>query len=304
MDLTARTFQARYFLVPSKRANERIVGVFHRARQLHSVKIIALQVMSNHYHLLVWVPDAEAMAGFMAYVNSNVAREVGLLVEWTGKFWHERYSSIVVSDEEAAQVGRLKYLLSQGVKEGIVARPEHWPGVNSIAALTTGRPLVGVWIDRTAAYRDRQRDPKNHDASAFETRVELHFDRLPCWESLSEEAYRAAVAGLVGEIVREGAEMRRLEGIVLRSVKSIRRSIARLNPLASPRNPARRPAPRFHAATRGARQRLQRAYAEFVAAFRQAADELKRGRRGARFPVGSFPPGLPFVRAPDRPLSP
>jgi hypothetical protein len=36
-------------------------------------------------------------------------------------------------------------------------------------------------------------------------------------------------------------------------------------------------------------------YAWFVAAFRSAAEKLKQGDREARFPVGSFPPGLPFV---------
>ena len=299
VDVTVRTFQARYLLCPSKKVNERIVGVLHRARQLYSVKIIAIQAMSNHYHLLLWVPDAEAMADFMAYVNSNVAREVGLLVRWSGRFWHRRYSAIVVSDEEAAQVGRFKYVLAQGVKEGIVARPEDWPGVNSIQTLTTGKPLVGSWIDRTAAYRDRLRDPKNHDPEAFESRVELDLDKLPCWDELSNEAYRAEVACLVEEIVREGAEMRRLEGIVLRSAKSIRRSISRLDPYSAPREPARRPAPRFHAATRRVRESLLSAYREFVAAFRYAAADLRMGNRHACFPVGSFPPGLPFVRAPD-----
>lgn len=38
-------------------------------------------------------------------------------------------------------------------------------------------------------------------------------------------------------------------------------------------------------------------YAKFVAAFRVAAEQLKAGDRSARFPEGSFPPGLPFVKA-------
>jgi hypothetical protein len=38
-------------------------------------------------------------------------------------------------------------------------------------------------------------------------------------------------------------------------------------------------------------------YGLFLAAFRDAAELLKAGDRSAKFPVGSFPPGLPFVRA-------
>jgi hypothetical protein len=36
-------------------------------------------------------------------------------------------------------------------------------------------------------------------------------------------------------------------------------------------------------------------YAAFVAAFREASERLLRGDRNAPFPIGSFPPALPFV---------
>jgi hypothetical protein len=39
-------------------------------------------------------------------------------------------SAIVVSDEEAAQVGRLRYILAHGVKENLVERVLDWPGVH------------------------------------------------------------------------------------------------------------------------------------------------------------------------------
>ena len=44
------------------------------------------------------------------------------------------------------------------------------------------------------------------------------------------------------------------------------------------------------------RKSLREAYGLFLAAFRDAAELLKSGDRSARFPIGSFPPGLPFVR--------
>jgi hypothetical protein len=42
---------------------------------------------------------------------------------------------------------------------------------------------------------------------------------------------------------------------------------------------------------------MYKMYAIFVAAFREAAEQLKAGDRSAKFPEGSFPPGLPFVKA-------
>jgi hypothetical protein len=44
-------------------------------------------------------------------------------------------------------------------------------------------------------------------------------------------------------------------------------------------------------------------YALFVAAFREAAEQLKESDRSARFPDGSFPPGLPFVKTGLAPAS-
>jgi hypothetical protein len=35
--------------------------------------------------------------------------------------------AIVVSGEDGAQIERLKYLLANGCKEGLVARPQDWP---------------------------------------------------------------------------------------------------------------------------------------------------------------------------------
>jgi hypothetical protein len=40
-----------------------------------------------------------------------------------------------------------------------------------------------------------------------------------------------------------------------------------------------------------------RDYAKFRADFREAAEDLKSGLRNPAFPVGSCPPGLPYVRS-------
>ena len=62
-----------------------------------------------------------------------------------------------------------------------------------------------------------------------------------------------------------------------------------------PEKPKKSPAPLFHAAKREVRKALWEAYAWFVAAFREAAERLREEDRNAGFPVGSFPPHLPFV---------
>lgn len=56
------------------------------------------------------------------------------------------------------------------------------------------------------------------------------------------------------------------------------------------------PAPFVHAVSKAVRRQLWEAYSLGVAAaYRTAADRLRAGDREAVFPLGCFPPALPFV---------
>jgi hypothetical protein len=114
------------------------------------------------------------------------------------------------------------------------------------------------------------------------------FDSLPCWQHLSPEEQRKRVAHLVEEIEAEAAAERRRTGKLVLGVAAI---LAQ-DPHDRPERPKKEPAP---FATKAARLAFREAYALFVAAYREAADKLRKGNRAALFPVGSFPPALPFV---------
>jgi hypothetical protein len=64
----------------------------------------------------------------MQYANGNMAREVGDLFGWSGTFWARRYPAIVVSDEKAAQVERLRYILAQLHSVTELGRTLSYPG--------------------------------------------------------------------------------------------------------------------------------------------------------------------------------
>jgi len=289
VEVTCRTLQGRFLLRPSRDLNEIALGIFVRAAEMYDVKVVAFVVLSNHMHLLVVPADAEQLASFMNYVNGNLAREAGRLYAWRAKFWARRYRAIVVSDEERAQAARLRYLLSQGCKEGLVRTPRDWPGASSTESLLSGRPVVGIWIDRTALLYARRKDPRlSKYARATEEALELA--PLPAWKHLSGEEIRRRVEEMVDEIE---AKTRAELAATGRKVLGVKR-VSRLNPHASPGQTPSSPAPRFHTASRRERNRLQTAYELFQSAFRQAAEALRSGDGHADFPEGSFPPHLPF----------
>ena len=288
VEVTCRTFQSRFLLRPSRRLNEIVLGVLGRAQRLTGIRICAFIYLSNHCHLLLRPTDAEQLASFMRYLNSNIAREIGRLHAWREKLWGRRYYDIPVSDEPEAQIGRLRYILEQGVKEGLVAAPLHWPGAHSTAHLVGGRPLRGVWIDRTAQYRARLKNEPTPD-ELFSSLETIELSPLPCWEKLSEFKRQTLVRRLVRDIVTDHRTRR-----AGRSVMG-RQKILQQDPHDRPAHSKHSPGPRFHAISRSVRRTLEWSYMLFRLAHRKAAEDLEAGRGQASFPPGSFPGPGRFV---------
>ena len=292
VEITCRTNQGRFLLRPDSVIDDVLLGVLGRAQRLYPVEICGFSFLSSHYHLLLWVPDARSMARFMWYFQTNAAREVARLTDWPDGVWSDRYTAIPVSDEPAAQVDRLRYVLAQGVKDGLVARVEEWPGISMLRAVSEGESLRGIWFNRTQEYRARLRKKeKDSEPESFPLEEIVVLSQLPCWRHLSPEVYRNLVAGLVREIESDAAAERKLAGREPLGPAAILSQ----HPQTRPKKLKKSPAPLFHAASKEARQGLRAAYGLFLGAFREAAERLKAGDRLARFPNGCFPPALPFV---------
>ncbi len=276
---------------PTQELRTLVLGVLGRSLRLYAVRLHAFVFLSNHYHMLLSVEDSLQLAQFMNYLNSNVAREAGRLHRWREKFWGRRYQAIVISEEEPAQVDRLRYLLSQGCKEGLVARPQDWPGAHSVETLVGGALLEGLWFDRTQECAARMRGEEFH-RSKYTTTEAIRLDPLPCWQHLSGSNHRRAVNEVVLQIEAETAARHSREGTQPLRLKNI---LAQ-DPHGIPGELKKSWAPAFHAATKAARRELVEAYGWFLEAYRLAAESMRKGDFHASFPEGSFPPQRAFVR--------
>jgi REP element-mobilizing transposase RayT len=127
VEVTCRTVQGRLLLQPIQLIAELCRGVLARAARLYPVEIHAFAFLGNHYHLLLTTPDAQHLAAFMNYLNSNLAREIGRAVSWREQFWGSRHQTIPASTEPPTQVERLLYILRQGTMEGPARRPVEAP---------------------------------------------------------------------------------------------------------------------------------------------------------------------------------
>jgi len=278
VEVTIRTQQSRLLLRPSKELNAAILAVLGRALHLYDVTLCGFAVLSNHAHFLLVPADGQALARFMQFVDCNISKAVGRLHDWRGALWERRYRAISVVDE-ASQVARLRYILAQGCAEGLVMRPEDWPGLHCARALLGREVLCGTWLDRSGLYHAR-RDGRDVGIGAFQTRYAVNLAPLPCWAGISDAEYRTRCAGLVAEIEDEA---RRTNAAIGRVPMGARHVLAQ-HPHARPRSTNRSPAPLVHAATRRAREVFKAAYRRFVDAFRAAAERLRAGVRDVVFP--------------------
>ena len=93
VEVTIRTFQSRFLLRPNPTLNQIIAGVLGRAQRRLGVLCHGVIFLSNHAHLLLTVDNADQLANFMEYINSNIAREVARLLDWPDRIWARRYQA-------------------------------------------------------------------------------------------------------------------------------------------------------------------------------------------------------------------
>lgn len=292
VEVTCRTVQGRLLLRPSPILRDLTLGILARAARLYPVRVHAFAFLSNHFHLLLTVPDAQRLAAFMGYLNSNLAREAGRLIRWREKFWGRRYQAILVSNEEASQVARLRYILSHGTKEGLVRSPKEWPGAHAAPFLLSGDPVRGRWINHTLEYTACRKGTslRPHDLIEQE-RLELA--PIPCWAELDGEEYRARAAEMIESLERDGERRVEETGKPVAGPLFVQSQ----DPHFEPNRIKRGSAPLIHAISRRVRKDIRNAYSLFLAAYRRASEQLRSGRLDACFPTGSFPPAMPFRSA-------
>jgi REP element-mobilizing transposase RayT len=209
----SRVFQGRHLLRPSRQLNSIVVGVVGRALERYrAVRLYAMAFLSNHVHFMLQGPPQEVPA-FIGFIKREISRRWGHRPEvgWHGAMWHEYLATALPTP--ASQVRCLKYVLSQGVKEGLVARPQDWPGVHCATPLLSGVPLQGTWLNATAYSRavdaqSRKRSPRPVAKADHVRSYDVRFAPIPAWQHLDEQARRREVHRLIDEIISEGETAR------------------------------------------------------------------------------------------------
>ncbi|MBX3247282.1 MAG: hypothetical protein KF901_08880 [Myxococcales bacterium] len=152
-----------------------------------AVEIFAVVVMSNHIHLVIRA-RGKNLAAFMSYFLARVAQSLNLLLGRTGPVFPRRYDAQPILDEDAA-AARVRYVLENPKKAGLVRGFEEWPGFIAVAGMCDDDELTTTFFDRTA-WQQAKRPP---DRAAFWRTHRLMLSQLPGMESVATHTYFATL---------------------------------------------------------------------------------------------------------------
>ncbi len=315
--ITQRTFQARYFFIPGKELNALVIGCLAYAAERFGVRLCFTTFPSNHYHHLVRTEGedddecAERLRRFLQLANSQIAKEVQKLCARAGKPWtggifgNERAAITEVSDEFEAQVDKLRYLMSQGVKDGLCPEPCAWPGVESASPWCDGSmELRGTWIDRSALWDVRRGNERRKlevirrwlrrkELASCRHEVTLKLAPLPCLDDWTKERRRELAQALREEILEENADK------IGRLAKGWRKRLMDTAMFTyQPDGAKQGVVPQVHCATKDAWRRWIEEWEFFVNRYERASRRLRSGIREAldEFPSGCFVPSGIWLR--------
>jgi REP element-mobilizing transposase RayT len=282
--VTVKTFQDRMLLTPSKELNEVIGGVLAKAVSRSRVEVHGFVVMSNHLHVLVTAKGA-LLSRFMEYFLGNTARKVSKLIGWSGALWQRRFKSVPVLDDSAAEE-RLAYIVSHGVKEGLVRRPEDWPGLSCVEQLKKETSVAYRFFCWTRRWKKGQLRAGGGElwSDTWSESVTLTLSPIPSWREMTPLQRKRRIERLISGIVAKGkSQFKTVAGVA--TIFSRRQNHRPATQKSSPQ-------PLCHAATSAAREAFRDHFRNWMSAFREASKRFRAGEWTVRFPPWAFRPGV------------
>jgi REP element-mobilizing transposase RayT len=138
--ITRRCTQRLFLLRPDEETNNAFVYCLAEAAQRSGVEVLLTCAMSNHHHTVIY-DRAGTVPVFTEHFHKLLAKCQNALRGRWENFWASEQVCVVHLAEPADVMHKLVYVATNPVKDRLVDKVYHWPGVNGLAALLNGRTL-------------------------------------------------------------------------------------------------------------------------------------------------------------------
>lgn len=138
--ITRRCTQRQFLLRPDRETNNGFLYCLAEAARRAAIDIILPCAMSNHHHTIVFDRHG-TLPAFTEHFHKLVAKCQNALRGRRENLWSTEQVSVVRLVDRADVIRKLVYAATNPVKDHLVERVHHWPGVNGLSALLNRRPV-------------------------------------------------------------------------------------------------------------------------------------------------------------------
>jgi REP element-mobilizing transposase RayT len=269
--ITRRCYQRTFRLRPCAETNRIFLYCLAFAAARSGVLLHACCVMSNHHHLVVTDPRGQ-LPIFLRELHRLTAKAVNASQGQWESLWAAEPCNVVRLVTDADIDDKIAYVAANPVTAGLVAQPEHWPGVTlwGESCRTVRRPESyfrehGTCPEELALTLVRPHE-RDYPASLGEWRDRVG-RALALKVAAAHEAVRKAGKGFLGRAAVVAQSFAQRAGSYEQRFGVI---------------------PSFAAKARSVREELGRVERYFRKAYRSALEIWRTGRRGVVFPRGTW----------------
>jgi putative transposase len=271
---TRRCSERRFFLRPDAETTNAFWYCLAWATQKHGQVLHAAVALSNHVHVVATDPTG-VYPDFLRDFHGLLARVVNA---WRGRwehFWDANQASAVVLEDEAAQLDKLTYVLTNPV--GLVDKASDWPGATALPAIVADLHIV--------ARRPKHFFRDDEDGGSMPETIAVRFEPLPAMAHLSRAEYLRLIQERVTVIEKEAAARRRDTGAVVLGRKHI--LAQHWNDRPADAEPRRQLSPGVACRDKWRRVERLKQNKLFQALYRAAFEGVRAGT-AAHFPLGTW----------------
>lgn len=260
-----------FLLRPELAVNQIFLYVLAEAAARFQIELILPSVQANHHHTIFYDRHGRVVE-FMEHLHKFVARSVNALRGRWENLWASEPPCLLRLVDLEDVLDKLVYAATNPVKDGLVERVHHWPGVNGLSDLLNHRKQT---VRRPRGFF------REDGSMPAEVILEL---TIPKELGDAVEIRRRLREG-VAAVEESAAKARRETGARVMGRRAVLAQDWRDRP--STHEPRRGLRPRVAAHKKWTRLEALRRSHEFLVAYRDARERLL-ARRPAIFPPGTY----------------